>query len=147
MPINYYIFIAFLILAVILDLRYRSIPNILTLGGALAGFAISFHIFGLVGLELSFFGAVIAGCIGWLFWSAGLVGGGDQKLLFTVGSFLWYPLILDVLVYIGILGGVLALLWTFAESYFSGTKFLTVIKYSHIPYSLAILLGTLIVIV
>jgi prepilin peptidase CpaA len=99
---------AFLLAAVVLDVRERNIPNRLTVGGALAGTA-------LAALEIGGFplnallGALVALVVSLPLFAAGAVGAGDSKLFAMVGTFLGPGALLSVLLYGGLAGGALAL--------------------------------------
>jgi prepilin peptidase CpaA len=95
------------VLASVVDVRSRRIPNILTFGAALTGLA--FHT-----LSTGVDGAVAASS-GWLvgallflpFYMLGGMGGGDVKLLAALGAWLGASETFWLAVYTGIAGGVL----------------------------------------
>lgn len=130
------ILIGILAAAVAYDFFYKRIPNWLTLGGVGAGLILAAGNGGLT-LSNSFLGLLVAFAIGLSFWASGMVGGGDHKLLSAVGAFVGYPLILPVLVGIALAGGLQAIVWILIKRQsWRGVP---------IPYSLAIAVGTFVV--
>lgn len=128
--------ISILTVAVVYDFVYKRIPNWLTFGGVVIGLVLA-SVSGGLTLPDSLLGLLVAFAIGWSFWAAGMVGGGDHKLLLVVGTFVGYPLILPVLLGIALAGGAQAVLWIIIKRQsWRGVP---------IPYSLAITVGTLVV--
>lgn len=144
MKAYYGILIALLALAVYYDLRFRIIPNMLSLGGMLVGISLAYFTYGPIALEFSAYGILLTALIGYFAWYGGMIGGGDHKLLLTVASFLWYPFTLNALLYIAMSGGFLALGYGLHASTKRGATLRTVLKFAHIPYSIAIFVGTLV---
>jgi len=99
------------------DIRTRRIPNVLTLGAALAG--MGFHV-----LTSGADGALAAGS-GWLvglllflpFFALGGMGGGDMKLLAALGAWLGPRETVWLAVYAGVAGGVLGVAVAVASGY------------------------------
>ena len=99
------------------DLRTRRIPQVLTLGGALAGFA--FHVVS------SGWDAGVASGAGWavgiaLFFvpfALGGLGAGDVKLLGAIGAWLGPMNVIWVGLYAGVAGGVLAIFVALTKGY------------------------------
>jgi len=99
------------------DIRTRRIPNVLTLGAALAG--VLFH-----ALTSGADGALTAGG-GWVvgvllflpFFALGGMGGGDVKLLAALGAWLGPRETLWLAAYAGIAGGVLGVAVAVARGY------------------------------
>jgi prepilin peptidase CpaA len=99
------------------DLRTRRIPQVLTLGGALAGFA--FHVLS------SGWNAGLASAAGWavgiaiffLPFALGGLGAGDVKLLGAIGAWLGPMNALWVGLYAGAAGGVLAIFVALTKGY------------------------------
>ena len=100
-----YPIIAYLIVLAWYDCRCRRLPNWLTISGALA-FLLGRLAF--LGVD-SFCNGVFGGLVGGLFLLVPFLlrgaGGGDVKMLFSVGCLLGVPLILDALLFIS-LGGI-----------------------------------------
>jgi prepilin peptidase CpaA len=152
-------------IALITDLLYRRVPNLLILVGLLLGVGVSTSSHGALGTIYSLVGA-LAGLFGLLgFFALRLLGAGDVKLMAVIGSFVGLKAILWILLYTLICGGVLSFLWfavrgklgVLADSmrdFFAGMSFapeLFATKVDHIakhsaarlPYAAAILAGTL----
>lgn len=135
MEFSFIVLVGVLVAAVVYDLFYKRIPNWLTLGAAVLGLGLNATINGVVTFANCFLGLLVAAAIGWSFWAARMIGGGDHKLLLAVGAFVGYPLILPVSVAVGLAGGVQAVLWIIIKRHsWRGVP---------IPYSLAIAVGTL----
>jgi prepilin peptidase CpaA len=103
------VLLAVLGLSVFFDLRERRIPNWLTASGALVG--LSLNLFDGFAQFLQGFSGLVVG-IGVLIvpFALGWVGAGDVKLVGTVGALLGIQWIPRVLLYSGLMTGVLALL-------------------------------------
>jgi prepilin peptidase CpaA len=94
--------------AVYTDLRWRLIPNKVTVPGLLVGLILSGVSQG--GLPLSALaGVIFALVIAIPFMALGALGGGDAKLLAAVGAFVGPGGLLSVALYGALAGGVLAL--------------------------------------
>jgi prepilin peptidase CpaA len=99
------------------DLRTRRIPQVLTLGGAVAGFA--FHTVN------GGWGAGVASATGWavgiaiffLPFALGGLGAGDVKLLGAIGAWLGPMNALWVGLYAGAAGGILAIFVALTKGY------------------------------
>jgi prepilin peptidase CpaA len=105
------VLLALLIGAAIYDMRYRKIPNWLTLTGVLLGFAINFGIgppeggviFALQGF-LAGFGFYM------VLYVLRAMGAGDVKLMAAVGALVGYERWFGIFLVTAIVGGVMALL-------------------------------------
>ncbi len=106
-----YYWIAFLATAVAAacDLRARRIPNWLTLGTLLAGFALRTGGDGSAGLAVAVVGAFAAGFPALLLFRLRAMGGGDVKLLAACGALLGPSSGLELLLASAIVGGGMAL--------------------------------------
>ncbi len=134
-----------LAVALYFDVRTRRIPNLLTLGGVLFGFLGSGIAEGWQGLEQSGWGLLIAGMIGFFFWSARLIGGGDHKLLIAVGAFVGHPHIITTLAAVALVGGLQAMIWLLAaRRKMPARSFRELSRSVRLPYSVSIALGTLV---
>lgn len=93
-PISLGILAGLVLVASLLDLIWRRIPNGLTVGAALMGIAVGFWETGASGLSLSILGLLL----GFMLFLPGyllrMTGGGDLKLMAAVGSLLGPSLIL-----------------------------------------------------
>lgn len=91
------------------DLRTRTIPNGLTISGALAA-PLLWGILG--GLEPAL-GSLLGGgaglALGMTLFALGAIGGGDAKLLMVLGAFVGSARLVTALIAIGVFGGLLAL--------------------------------------
>lgn len=76
--------------AAVSDIRSRSIPNWLTLGGIAAGLALNTHATGLEGLKFSAMGFGVAALILLPLFALRFLGGGDIKLMAAVGALAGY---------------------------------------------------------
>lgn len=124
----------YLALAIFFDVHTRRIPNWLTLGGAAAAVVLRVILGGVPGLESGFYGALIAGAVGLVFWLGRTIGGGDHKLLIGMGAFVGRELVISSLLATGLAGGVLALFWLVFLR-------LRLVKTKRMPYSIAIAAG------
>jgi len=95
-------------IAVVTDLRARSIPNFVTVPLAIAGIALAathgmLAAFVSIGLVL---GTLV---VGTFFFTMGWLGGGDVKLMAASAGTLGYPDVVPFLLYTALGGGVLAI--------------------------------------
>jgi prepilin peptidase CpaA len=100
------------------DLRTRRIPQLLTLGGALAGLAYHLLNGGWQGGLASLGGWAVGIAIFLVPFALGGLGAGDVKLLGALGAWLGAGPVVWVALYTGVAGGVLALIIAFAGGYF-----------------------------
>lgn len=102
------IFVVLMVVAAVLDLRSRRIPNVVTVAGIVAGLALRVPLgldavgSGLLGVGLGLLLAVPA-------FALGALGGGDVKLLAGVGAFMGPRQLVGACLLIALLGGVVAL--------------------------------------
>jgi prepilin peptidase CpaA len=97
-----------LIVATVVDLRTRRIPNVLT--GTMAGAGLGLAALGVGGISV---GAAVLGClIGLVLMlpghALGATGAGDVKLMAAVGSLLGPLVVVNAVLFTAIAGGVLA---------------------------------------
>ena len=105
---SFAVLIAGLLVATIVDLRTRRIPNVLT--GTMAGAGLGLAVFGLGGISV---GAAVLGCVVGLVLmlpghALGATGGGDVKLMAAVGSLLGPLVVVNAVLFTAVAGGVLA---------------------------------------
>lgn len=102
--------LAFLIVtSVVWDLRFRRIPNGLTVPVALVALIVSFLFEGLTGLRISATG-LLAGFFLMLFpYMFAGIGGGDVKLLAAVGALKGAAFAFDTFLFAAIAGGAIAI--------------------------------------
>jgi Flp pilus assembly protein protease CpaA len=109
-PLALGVVVAATVTAAVTDLRIRRVPNVLTMSVALVGLGLAGAGLGRVGI-----GASIAGCLiglavmlpGHLI---GATGGGDVKLLASVGTLLGPTSTIRAFIAMAIAGGVIAIL-------------------------------------
>ncbi len=107
--------VALAIAASAYDLRTRRLPNALTFGAALAGFAYQFALGGPSGLGLGVAGWLIAVALFFPFFALRGLGAGDVKLLGAFGAWLGPMSALYMAFYTGVAGGVMALVVVLAR--------------------------------
>lgn len=91
------------------DLRYRKIPNALTLPAIVAALCLHGAFHAGQGLLLSLAGALAAGALVLPGYALGFTGGGDLKLLMAVGALLAFPNAIVAGLLALVIGGVLGL--------------------------------------
>ena len=97
-----------LLVATVVDLRTRRIPNVVT--GAMAGAGLGLAVFELGGISV---GAAVLGCLVGLVLmlpghALGATGAGDVKLMAAVGSLLGPLAVINAVLFTAIAGGVIA---------------------------------------
>jgi len=100
-----------LIISLITDLKSRLIYNVVTIPTAIIGFTLNGVFFGLDGLRNSAIGFTIGFAVFLLFG----MGGGDVKLMGAIGALKGWLFTLTSIMYIGVAGGLFAiiyLIWT-----------------------------------
>ena len=103
--------LALLLIATVVDIRSRRIPNWLVLPFLAAGVAVNTVCHGVKGLERSAGGIALAVAVAGVFcWLRGM-GMGDLKLCAAVGAWIGPAQLSTALVATGLAGGVLALIW------------------------------------
>jgi prepilin peptidase CpaA len=97
--------------AAVTDLRTRRVPNWLVFPFLLMGIAVSVKTRGWAGLESSILGILAGAAALGLFYFLGGMGMGDVKLLASIGAWIGPHQILLAFVFMGLAGGVMALIW------------------------------------
>lgn len=105
-------------LAVFTDLKWRLIPNRLTLPAIIGGLILNLALGGWQGLLLSVLGVVVGVGFFILPFAIGKMGGGDVKLMGALGAILGAHAIISVAIYSALAGGVLAMAVALAHSRF-----------------------------
>src|ERR1017187_3792283 len=105
-----------LLLAVVLgaavyDVRYRRIPNWLSVGGVLLGFALNSFLYqGWPGFRNSLIGFAVAFVSYLALYALRAMGAGDVKLMAAVGAIVGWPNWFGIFIVTAILGGIMALI-------------------------------------
>jgi prepilin peptidase CpaA len=109
-PLQLQVILAALVLiAAFTDIRSRTIPNWLVLGGLAVGFAVNPFLFGLAGLRIAGLGFLFATGVYLCFYLLHAMGGGDLKLMAAVGSIVGAQNWFSIFILTSIIGGVVAL--------------------------------------
>jgi len=156
------IVVALVLLALYSDLRWRKIPNCLTLPAIALGFVLNFLGNSWNGLMLAFFGFLVGMGLLILPFILGGMGGGDVKFMGALGALLGSYAVVNVFLYTALVGGAIAIvvalankklldtlkrMWLFLKCVFlfrapeTGTA--TFEKSITIPYGLAIGAGVI----
>ncbi len=98
------------IIALVIDVRSRRIPNWLTGSAMLAGIGANVYLNGMQGVVSSLEGAALGLAILLPFYAFRTMGAGDVKLLAAFGSLLGPGMLIGVAVYGAIVGGLQALI-------------------------------------
>ena len=93
------------------DLRNARIPNRLTYSGLLLALGFRFGLLGWPGLKSGTAGMLIAGIVFFLLFVIGAMGGGDVKLMASVGAWVGSEHVLIMLLAAALAGGVLAIVF------------------------------------
>jgi prepilin peptidase CpaA len=101
-----------------LDIRYRRIPNVLSLVVLAIGAAFVMTLMPRREAAMTVLGGAATGLIVWLpFWMLGMLGAGDVKFFAAAAAWLGPRLALYAALLSALLGAVLALGWLFARAY------------------------------
>jgi len=145
------------------DLRWRKIPNCLTLPAIVLGLILNFLDNSWTGLIFSFLGFSVGLALFFLPFALGGMGAGDVKFLSAIGAFLGAKAVFNVFLYACLAGGVIALYFIVTQKRVKQTikNLLLFFKYilffrwleigaelfknpvGHIPYGLAVGMGTI----
>ena len=106
----------FLLLFCATDTLHTKIPNSLTLSLAVAGFCFQFLVAGPAGLLSATLGLLVGLALLIGPYALGGMGGGDVKALAALGTLLGPAGIFHVFIYMGLMGGVLAIFHYLLES-------------------------------
>jgi prepilin peptidase CpaA len=111
------VLIALVLCAAIYDVRYRRIPNWLTVAGVLVGLALNgFLDRGRPGMFLSsLLGLAIAFGLYFVLYALRAMGAGDVKLMAAVGAVVGWPNWFGIFIVTAILGGIMALILVVAR--------------------------------
>src|SRR5260370_4213529 len=95
------------------DLRSARIPNWLTYSGLLTALVLRFAVLGWVGLKSGTVGLLVAGGIFLILFVMGAMGGGDLKLMASVGAWAGSGHVVAILLAAALAGGLLAIFYVF----------------------------------
>src|SRR5699024_6741082 len=104
-----YILFIVLIIALITDIKYKKIPNWLTVGALAVGIISHLITGGIDGLIFSFYGLLVASAIFIFLHIFKAIGAGDVKLFVAIGSLVGMRMVLDITMYAIIFAGVIGL--------------------------------------
>jgi prepilin peptidase CpaA len=106
------VLLAMVLAAAVYDVRYRRIPNWLTLAGVLAGVALNgFLDQGRPGLFVSsLLGLAMAFGVYFVLYALRAMGAGDVKLMAAVGAVVGWPNWFGIFIVTAIIGGIMALI-------------------------------------
>ena len=108
------ILIGLVSIGAVYDLRWRRIPNWLTLAGLILALALNTFLFEWQGLKISLLGLGLAFGIYFPLYLLRAMGAGDVKLMMAVGALVGWAAWLVIFILTGIAGGLIAivvLLW------------------------------------
>ena len=103
------------LLAMYSDLRWRKIPNCLTLPAIALGFFLNFVGNSWNGLIFAFLGLLVGMCLLMLPYLLGGMGGGDVKFLGALGAILGSYSVLNAFLYATLVGGAIAMVVAIAN--------------------------------
>ena len=123
------------------DIKSRILPNWLAALLLLLGLAYAFTSGGLTALGWHAAHFAIALIVGMGLFAAKIFGGGDVKFYAGMASFFPLSMGLDLLLYVVLVGGALALTWIIGKRIIPGVKSMTEGVYGKLPYGVAIAAG------
>lgn len=148
------------LVACVYDIRWRLLPDWLTLGGMLLGLILAGSLGGWEVALMAGAGMLCGLAVFWILYTLGMLGSGDVLFMGTCGALLGWPLILYGLLYTTLAGLVLGLglslvrgnlwrvfknLWIAVASTFNPKKkrqSLSQMETDELPYAVAIALGS-----
>ena len=105
------VLLVLVLVAAVYDVRYRRIPNWLTIGGVLIGLGLNTFLYqGWPGLRLSLKGLGIGFGVYLVLYMLRAMGAGDAKLMAAVGAIVGWPNWLGTFLITAAVGGVMALI-------------------------------------
>jgi prepilin peptidase CpaA len=97
--------------AAVYDVRYRRIPNWLSVGGVLLGFALNCFLYqGWPGFRHSLIGFAVAFVSYLALYALRAMGAGDVKLMAAVGAIVGWPNWFGIFIVTAIVGGIMAII-------------------------------------
>ncbi|MDO6448213.1 A24 family peptidase [Oceanobacillus profundus] len=110
LQMNDYFLFLFIIIAFLWDIRIQKIPNWLTAGGMLLAFILHLITNGIDGFLFSVFGLIVATVVCLVLYGFKAIGAGDVKLFAAIGGFVGIQIVLYILMYSIVCGGVIGIL-------------------------------------
>jgi prepilin peptidase CpaA len=120
-PILNLVLLALVLIAGVVDIKTRRIPNWLVLTGLSLGIALNSLLFAWPGLKLSLSGAGLAFAVYFVFYLLRAMGAGDVKLMAAIGALAGPKGWLAVFFFTAIAGGIVALALLLAKGGFKRT--------------------------
>ncbi len=102
--------LAVLLVAAVYDVRFRRIPNWITVTGVALGLALNTFLWGLPGVWFSLRGLGLGFGVYFLLYLIRAMGAGDVKLMAAVGAMVGWEDWLGIFVITALLGGLMALI-------------------------------------
>ena len=103
--------LAIVLVAAVYDVRYRRIPNWLTVSGVLLGLALNTFLYqGWPGLRLSLAGMAVGLGVYFVLYALRAMGAGDAKLMAAVGAIVGWRDWFGIFLITAIIGGLMALI-------------------------------------
>jgi len=97
--------------AAVYDVRYRRIPNWISVSGVLLGFALNTFLYqGWPGFRHSLIGFAVGFCAYLTLYALRAMGAGDVKLMGAVGAIVGWPDWFGIFIVTAIVGGIMALI-------------------------------------
>ena len=93
------------------DLRSARIPNWLTYSGLLTALVLRFGVLGWTGLKNGAVGMLVTGVVFFVLFVIGAMGGGDVKLMASVGAWAGREQVIPILLAAALAGGLLAIFY------------------------------------
>jgi prepilin peptidase CpaA len=94
--------------AAVCDVRWRKIPNWLTLSALVGGVVLQTAHFGLIGVQIALAGAALGLCMLLPFYVIHAMGAGDVKLLAALGALVGPQALVSLATYAALAGGVIS---------------------------------------
>ena len=95
------------------DLRCARIPNGLTYSGLLTALVLRFGVLGFSGFKSGAIGMLVAGVLFFVLFVIGAMGGGDVKLMASVGAWAGSAQVIAILLAAALAGGLVAIFYVF----------------------------------
>ncbi|MFH2006717.1 MAG: A24 family peptidase [bacterium] len=100
------------------DLRWRLLPDWLTIGGMAVGLILAGAVGGWDGALAAGLGMICGLALFWLLWTLGMIGSGDVLLMGACGALLGWPLVIWGVLHSALVGAVIGLGFSLARGHF-----------------------------